>query len=280
MLVISSSLVLSAADEALPDGTPLILWDNRVTISNVTADSEDADFPATNLANPATNQEWRGSPDSPATEVNIDVAINTAELIDGVGIARHNFGTDGIAVTILSVSADSPPVETILAGPQIPPNDEPMLFQFTQQAFATLRVLLDVPASIVPRAAVLYVGPLLVTERSFDVGADFTPPRFARKTTSVNGMSHAGDFLGRIITSQAIDNAVAIWKHFTPDWYRDEFDPFIAAAQRDTPFFFAWHPGEYPYEVAFAWLAEDPYPVTSPVTGRMHVSINMDGIIE
>ncbi len=279
MLVISQGLVL--ADETIPDGTPLILWDNRVTTANVSADSEDASYPATNLANPATNQEWRGSSNSPTpTEVDIDVDINSVDLIDGVGIARHNFGTEQIAVSIYSLSADSPPVETLLAGPQIPPNDEPMLFQFTATSFVTLRVHLDIPAATVPRAAVLYAGPLLIAERGFDVGSEFTPPRFARKTTSVNGMSHAGDFLGRIITSQAIEGAVATWKHFTPAWYRDEFDPFVAAAQRDTPFFFAWSPDGYPYEVAFAWLSEDPLPLLSPVTDRFGVSLKMDGIVE
>lgn len=280
MLVIAPNLVLSDDDDALPDGTPLILWDSRVTISTITADSEDDSYPATNLANPATNQEWRGASDSPTpTEVNIDVAINSVELIDGVGIAAHNFGTEGITVTILSVSADSPPVETIVAGPQIPPDDQPLLFRFTPQAFVTLRIQLDVPASVIPRAAVVYAGPLLAAERGFDVGQDFTPPNFARKTDAVNGMSHAGHFLGRIIRSQSVENATMTWKHFTPDWYREEFDPFVRAAQTDTPFFVAWAPDDYPYEVAYAWLLEDPYPQVSPVTRRMSVSLKMGGIV-
>lgn len=281
MLVISNNLVLSAGEDALPDGTPLILIDNKVTISNVTTDSENDNYPVTNLANPATNQEWRGSSDSPTpTEVNIDVLVNSIDMVDGVGIARHNFGTEGIAVTIISVTSDSPNDEHILVGPQIPADDEPMLFQFTEQSFATLRIKLDVPASAVPRAAVLYVGKLLICERGLDVGSEFTPPRFARKTDSVNGRSWAGDFLGRIITSQSIEGSTATFKHFNPDWYREEFDPFVALAQTDRPFFFAWSPEGYPFEVAYAWLAEDPFPQVSPITDRMHVSLKMDGIVE
>ena len=61
-LVVSQNLVLSAAEAALPAGTPIILWDNRVTFSNVSVDVTSATgFPITNLANPATDptQEWR-----------------------------------------------------------------------------------------------------------------------------------------------------------------------------------------------------------------------------
>jgi hypothetical protein len=252
-----------------------------VTTSNVTADSEDSSYPVTNLANPATNQEWRGSPSSPTPiEVVIDVLLGSASLVDGVGIARHNFGTDGIAMSIYSVSTDSPPVETLVAGPQIPPDDSPLMFVFTETLFPTLRILLDVPASTVPRAAVLYVGELLRCERGFDVGTEFTPPSFARRTVAVNGKSHAGDFLGRIITSQSIEGATATFRHFTAAWYRTYFEPFLAAAQRDVPFFFSWAPDDYPYEVTYLWLADDPMPVTSPITGRIGVSLKMDGIVE
>lgn len=280
MLVISPNLVLSPAAAALPDGTPIILYENFATFSTLSASSEDDEYPVTNLANPATNIEWRASPDSPiASSVQIDAAINSAELIDGVGIARHNFGSAQISVTILSVTADSPSDPVVLAGPQIPPNDEPMLFQFTAQEFATLRILLENISDTPPRAAVLYVGPLLICERGFDVSADFVVPRFGRRTNAINGRSERGDFLGRIITSQFLETELN-WRHFTPSWYRTYFDPFVAAAQRDTPFFLSWNPVDYPYEVGFHWLLDDPMPPTSPVTGRFGVNLKIGGIVE
>lgn len=283
MLVISPSIVLSAEDDALPDGTPLILYESVVTISNVSATSQNSFYPATNLANPATNQEWRGSSDSPTpTDVDIDVVVGSAEpVIDGVGIARHNFGSEGIAVSIYRVSTDSPPVETLLVGPQIPPDDEPLLLVFTETEFTgTLRVHLDVPASTVPRAAVLYAGPLLRCQRGMDVNVEFTPPPFARKTVAVNGKSHAGDFLGRIVTSESVEDAMATFRHFQADWYREYFDPFVQAAQTETPFFFSWAPDDYPYEVGFLWFSDDPIPLASPITGRMGIALKMDGIFE
>lgn len=280
MLVISQNIVLSEEDDALPDGTPLILYENLVTTGNITATSEDDSYPVTNLANPSTNQEWRGEDNSPTpTTIEIDVTVDSSTLIDGFGIARHNFGTEGIAVAIYSVSTDSPPVETLIAGPQIPPTDQPMLFVGTPQTFNKVRIELTVPASTVPRAGVLYVGPLLRCQRGFDINTEFTPPQFSRRTVSVNGKSQAGDFLGRIITSQSIEGATATWRHFTPDWYRENFDPFVDAAQTDTPFFFAWAPDDYPYEVGYLWLADDPIPLLSPITGRFGIALRMDGIV-
>lgn len=281
-LVISQNLVLSTDEAAIPDGTPLILYDNKVTSSNVTATSEQDEYPVTNLANPATNQEWRAVQDSPlGAEESIDVDIDSVDLVDGVGIARHNFGSAGIAVSIYATTADSPGDEVLVAGPQIPANDEPLLFHFTARSFEILRIVLDLSlATEAPRAAVVYAGKILICQRSFDVGQDFTPPRFARKTDRLVGTSERGDYLGRIVTSQYIEGATFNWKHFTPDWYRTYFDPFVEAAQQDVPFFFAWQPDDYPYEVSFGWLTEDPMPVTSPVTGRKSVSIRFGGIVE
>lgn len=279
MLVISQNLVLTAAEDVLPDGTPIILYDNKVTSANVTADSEDSDYPAVNLANPATNQEWRGASDSPLpSTVLIDVDINSVDLVDAVGIARHNFGSAGIAVTILQVVPDSPGDEAILAGPQVPPDDEPLLFQFTATSFVTLRIQLDIDEEA-PRAAVLYAGKALITERGFEIDRDFVVPPMGRKTDAINGRSERGDFLGRIITSQFIETEVS-WKHFTASWYRTYFDPFVDAAQQDTPFFLAWSPDDYPYEVAYCWLTDDPTPTTSPVTGRITVGLKLGGILE
>jgi hypothetical protein len=72
MLVISQNLVLSPAEAALPDGVPLILYENKVTRTNVTATSEDSDYPITNVANVATNQEWRSVDDATPLPTTID----------------------------------------------------------------------------------------------------------------------------------------------------------------------------------------------------------------
>jgi len=101
MLVISGTLVLSPAQAALPPGTPRILWDNFVTFGSITASSEAAGYPISNVTNPATNQEWRAAA---AGAVEIAITIGVVDELSGVGIARHNFGSAGIALSLLGTS--------------------------------------------------------------------------------------------------------------------------------------------------------------------------------
>jgi Concanavalin A-like lectin/glucanases superfamily len=104
-LVISSSLVLSAEEDALPAGTPLIGWHDIVTTGNISATTETTGFPVTNLANPSTNLMWIGS-----TIAHEYLTVNTVSYgdeIDYMGIARHNFGSAGIPVTLQGGVANS-----------------------------------------------------------------------------------------------------------------------------------------------------------------------------
>jgi uncharacterized protein YfaP (DUF2135 family) len=63
-LVISSSLVLADEADGLSLDHPLIGWHNVVTSATISADTEDANYPASNLANPATHLEWRAEDDT------------------------------------------------------------------------------------------------------------------------------------------------------------------------------------------------------------------------
>jgi hypothetical protein len=75
---------------------PVILWDSLVTITNVEADTEEAENPATNLANPSTSALWRAN-DAAGQDIVVTLA---GETIDGVGIARHNLGTAAIPLRL------------------------------------------------------------------------------------------------------------------------------------------------------------------------------------
>lgn len=282
MLIVSPALVLSQAEAAFPAGTPLILWNSLVTTTNVTGGGSLAGYPESNMANSNTNSEWRTGPLIGSGDIEIIVTHGSLEEIDGVGIARHNLGTNSSEIDVGYYDNNSPPLWVSLVGPQIAPDDKPLLFQFTPQVVPTLVIRLfnnDLSGEGI-RIAVLYVGKLLIMERSIDIGADFAVPRFARKSEVVNGMSERGDYLGRVITSQWLEGIRHDYKHLRPDWYRTNVDPFILAAQTDTPFFYAWSPDDYPYEVVLAWLNDDPVVLTSPVTQRVHLTLNMGGILE
>lgn len=274
MLVITNAIVLSEPEAAYPPGTPRILWRNLVTSTNIAADSEAVGYPASNLANPATHQGWRAAD---IGDVEITITIGEVGLQSGLGIAKHNFGSAEIAAEVGYY--DEADAWVSLAGPQIPPSNEPMLFQWTAQSLSTI-VIRIAEGSEAARAAVVYAGEVLIMPRGVDVDADFLVPRFARKTEYVAPLSESGNYLGRLVTSQRIDGVSHTYSHLAADFFRDQIDPFVAAAQDDTPFFYAMLADDgVNYDVAFAWITEDPMPVKSPVTGRYKLNLKMGGLV-
>jgi len=271
-LIISPNIILPRAGEVtIPADTPQILWDNKLTTANIESSVAAAtNYPLTNLANPATNLEWRANA-AGALELR---AVGVG-LVDAVGIARHNFGSTSKTVEVGYLSGSW----VSLAGPVIPANDEPLLFRFAPTSVAKIVVKLSA-GTAAARAAVLYVGTALVMQRSVDINPDYAVPRFARRTEFQAGCSDRGDYLGRIVTSQWLDGIEHVYKHITPDWYRDELDPFIRAAQKHVPFFYAFQPDEYPFEVGYLWLQDDPIAMTSPATRRINLTLRMGGILE
>lgn len=269
MIVISSSLFLS--ESTLTADHPIIGFRNIVTTSNIAATASDDDYAVTNLANPATHLRWQGESDSsPPAAMYLTITTGSADPIDYVGIAKHNFGTAEIAV---SVEGDDGGGYDTLAGPVMPGDDSPLLFRFSPASFTAIRVKLD-PGSDHPRAAVLYCGKLLVLPRLLWQG--HVPINYGRRQTVINGKSESGNFLGRIITGEwreTRQNIILV----TPTYYREDIDEFLASG-KDTPFFWGWRPATYPAEVGYCWITNDPEPLNSQGHGLTEFNLQMTGI--
>lgn len=266
MIVFSPSLVLSASPTLGPNN-PVIGWRNLVTLAGVTADDEDADYPATNLANPSTNLRWQSDT---TDEQYLTFDVETEDEVDYVGIARHNFGTGQITVSVEYYDgADW--VELI---PEfIPADDAPLLMRFEPTMLEQIRVRLQ-PTATAPRAAVAYVGLLLVLQHKIYVGHNPLP--LSRSADVLTGMSESGEFLGRVVLSERLGTGVSL-TNLTPAWVRAELWPFIVAS-KDAPFFFAWRPTEYPLEVGYAWLTNSPKPTNSKNNGMMACDLDLGGV--
>jgi hypothetical protein len=278
MIVISSSFVLG--EGAFPLSHPIIGYQNLVTIGNIEATTEDTDHPATNLANPSTALRWLAASQSPEDDDYITIVTESAEDIDYLAIARHNLGSAQITVSVegRSETEGSPePAFDELVQETLLADDGPTIFRFTPQPLAEIRLRMQ-PGLALPTVAVLYVGKLLVMERSFPVDGRFTPFPHGRAVDAIDGFSQGGQFLGRIIVSQHRESTVD-FEHLRPSWYRDSFDPFVRAAI-ERPFFFAWEPEAWPDEVGFAWIPPErtPRPEINPVTQRLDVRLDMTGV--
>jgi len=277
-VVISSALTIADTESGggkINANNPLIGWRNRVTTSNISSDTAASGFPVTNLANPSTNLRWTGTVASPAVDEHITLDLQTAEEVDYIAVARHNFGSAGIKVSVEIEDATASPSawdevisETLLG------DDGPALFRFTPQGVTKIRLRLQ-PGTAAPTAAVVYCGKLLVVQRRIYVG--HTPIPFGRVTQVVNGRSEAGHYLGRITTRETTETSVEM-QNLTASWYRDNIEPFLKQAQT-RPFFFAWRPSDYPREVGYAWLTNDPQPVNQRANGMMQVSLEMTGVV-
>jgi hypothetical protein len=275
-IVVAPGLVVSPGIDGLNANSPIIGYQSLVTSGNVTATTTQQGAPASHLANPSTVLKWRAS--SAITDQVLTVTLETADDLDYVSIAGHNFGSGQMPVSVEGLTG-SPPVWGALVPATLLANDGPVIFRFPPQPLAAIRVRIQ-PSGVLPPAApvaaVLYAGKLLVLQRRIYVG--HTPMPYGRKLTVANHRSIAGAFLGRIVLSEKTTTGIDL-QNLTPAWYRSQFEPFLIAA-KEIPFFFGWRPGSYPHEVGFAWLTNDPQPKNQRANGMMQVSLDLEGIVQ
>lgn len=273
-IVLAAGLVLADAGDVNANN-PVIGWRNLVTTGNLSTTTEDPDYPADNMATPATYSRWKGLISSPAADEYIRIDAATVDDVDYVGIARHNFYTAQIAVSLEVLELDSSPEDwTEIVTPFIPGSDGPILMRFEPQAVQAIRVRLQ-PGSAAPTAAVIQLGELLVLQRRLYVGHRPMPYNVSTRVT--NGRSESGNFLGRIVMNETTRTEVAL-QNITPAWLRSHLVPFFRHA-REYPFFFAWRPSTYPAEVGYGWLTNDPSPDNMRPNGMMRVSFQINGIV-
>jgi hypothetical protein len=235
----------------------------------VVADTAASGYPATNLANPSTSLRWVAAD---TTDQYLTVTTGSAEAIDYMAVARHNFGVSAVTVSVEGRTA-SDGEWTELVEEFLPADDTPLVLRFTPQALYQVRLKMQ-PASAAPAAAVLYVGALLVVPHGLPVG--FTPIPYGRETEITNGRAESGDFLGRIVRTRRLSSRAG-FQYLDGDWYRANFEPFVRVAQT-TPFFFAWAPASYPREAGYCWLTSDPRPSIDQVGGEISVSLDYSGV--
>jgi hypothetical protein len=157
-------------------------------------------------------------------------------------------------------------------GEVAPAEDAPLMFL---DALRTVRHLqLELTGSNVPRIAVVYLGKVLAMQRSIYGG--HSPITLSRETLLKQPVSRGGQFLGQSYRRLGVSGSAA-FRHLTAAWYRSNFDPFVKEARKQ-PYFFAWRPLTFPFEVGYVWTPDDIRPTNMGVRDFMEVSWNMTGI--
>jgi hypothetical protein len=263
MTVISDSLVLS--DEVIMEPKfGRLCWVNYMRTADVTITSETDEHPATNVVNPSSAFYWQAS--STAQQ---DISIQVGREIDYIGIVRHNFGPNSEIKIAIRIGTH----DLTLWNWRPPPSGQVQLFLFNRwyadEVVVSIRYN-DVP----PLLGVVYAGLSTILQRKIYVG--HTPITLGRNVTTVGGYSENGQYLGELIRREGRSTNLSL-QNLTPEWYRDQLDPFIAQRPR-FPAFFAWRPGQYSAEVGYVWLKGSPRPVNQRSNGMMSIDIEFEGM--
>jgi len=272
-IIVSSAYALSEAGR-LDGWKPVIGWHNLVTAANLTATSEDADYPAINLATPRTNSLWKAAA---ATSPQYLTCLFGSEYEVGyAGLARHNLGSGGTPVTVQGLPAggtaseDADWVELVAA--YLPANDRPHMSRFANSSLIGVRLKLE-PVGTAPQAAVLRIGQPTVLAKGLPTG--HVPITYGEEPVVSSPRSQGGDHLGRTMLGNSLRSSIE-QRDLEPDWYREHLEPFRAASKIDT-FFWAPFPVDYPTEVGYCEVTNNPMP-TAGTGGRIDIGFEIAGI--
>lgn len=270
MAIFTSHALVIAPTFAYRPRHPLISWNNKVKFGSATADSSATGYPASNLANPSTLLRWQ----SASTSEQLVTISNIEGQSDHVAIARHNLGSTGALVSVEGITAEPGAVweellEAVLLG-----DDAPHIFRFATGSYTGLRLRI-VPDGTAPRCAVLYCGELLALMPGLSLG--YVPLTQAEVIRDFNGTSESGEYLGSIILGAGLRSTAEV-PEIDPDYFDQKLQPFVSAANRKQPFFFAWSPVKHPGQVAYAWLASAASAPVNRGTGQRSLSLDMAGL--
>jgi len=254
-------IYIQSGYEPTPD-----LLHSRIGIQSIvqgktpTASTSATGYPAIAATYPTTFEYWKPStvPATWAIDNGTDVACDYFGLVGDF---------NGATVNVQS-SPDNSTWTTQVSGA---PTGRVAMFLFESVTARYWRIQVT---GAVPSIAVVYIGAALAMQRKLYQG--HTPLTLSRITETTQNTSETGQYLGRSIIRKGLQTSCE-YQHLTADWYRANFDPFVEAA-RESPFFYAWRPEQYPAEVGFVWTTGDIRPSNTGPRNFMSVGFKVAGI--
>lgn len=198
----------------------------------------------------------------------------SATTFDYIAIGAHNLFAAGVLSVkfqySLTIGSGWVDIEAVTIK-----DNKPIMVTFDPiDDVAEIRIQIDSDGSTDREIGAVYAGEVLVMQRAIYGG--HSPINLSNETSYQNAISETGQFLGRRETRRGIATSYS-WDNLEPDWYRENFQPFVESA-RSTPFFIQWRPDRYPGEVAFGFTTA---PIKPSNAGGgidlMSVGFNMRG---
>lgn len=235
---------------------------------DVAASTSTAGHPASAAYTVNTYETWQPS-SMPATW---RIDAGSAVEVNYCGIAVHQLANCTVNV---AYSNDDSSWTDIFGAAKSVTNGDPILMLFPKVSARYWRVSIAGPVNA--RIAHIRFGEILAMQRPLFAGHQ--PGPLSRETVLSSNVSERGQFLGRSVIRAGVREAFS-WQHLEPDWYRDNFDPFVLDARKN-PFFIAWRPvPDRPSkdDVIYGWVNDDIAPSNMGVRDFMTVSMNVDGV--
>lgn len=176
--------------------------------------------------------------------------LPTSASVNYIGIAAHALVGETILVsTAPTVGGALTGVDSITFV-----DNDPIMLSFDTR---TIReVIITTTLTVASEIGIIYAGFALEMERTIYGG--HSPINLSANTNYQSVISESGQFLGRNIIRKGLTSSFS-WQFLDPDWYRENFNPFVEAAKL-TPFFVKWRPDKYNEEVVFGHTTNDIKP--------------------
>ena len=259
-IYISSALVANQNLVEQPLTHARIGYNSVITSAGLTGTTGEANYPLTNVLNPATYERYK--PTTPTT-CTIDIDSLSSVNVDYVGIQAR-----GVTNVLIYSSTDD---VTYTLRAEFNPTGNAIMALFEEVTARYYRVVLSGSDLTV---IALKVGKALAMQRAIYGG--HTPITLGRVNAVRPNMSETGQFLGASIQRKGFSTGFS-WDNLKADWYRANFDLFVQSQPRVQPFFIAWRPESYPNEVAYCWATGDITPNNTGTKDFMSVSMNVEG---
>jgi len=197
---------------------------------------------------PNTWERWR------PTAANLTAKFQMGDVdtdINYIAIAAHNLIGETILVSTAATEGGAlTDVESITFT-----NNDPIMLNF--DARTVREVAIQATYTVAKEIGVVYAGKTLDMPRAIYGG--HSPITLSASTDYQSVESETGQFLGRNIIRKGLETEYS-WRFLDPDFYREEFMPFVISA-RTIPFFIKWRPDFFSDEVAYGWAMGDITPV-------------------
>lgn len=243
------------ADE---DNKALILYENKLSAASSSA--------ASVALIPSTAERWT----SASGTMQATFQPGSATTINCICIGAHNLGSAGS--TIVIETAPTVAGSWTVRGAISPSNNRALMFTFDDVEAADVRI--TITGGTDREVAVIYAGEFLRMQQPVYGGQK--SPLQQRKVKYDTSDSEGGEWLGRNVIRQGVESSLR-WNFIDPYWYRENFDPFIQAAET-APFFIKWRPDKFPDEVLFCRTVGDTSPDNiGQGSNKMVVVLNFKG---